>query len=429
MGVSLPNDEEGTAPGPTQPLARAGRILPAGCLLSGTYEVKGLLGEGGMGQVFEAHDVLLNRRVAIKVAWPGPDLPSVRKEAQALAIIQHPSLPQVFALGVHEGREYLVMERVYGVSLRARLQRWVEEQERLPVAEAVALIGAVAEALEVVHSAGVVHRDVKPSNIMIAPRGRVVLMDFGTVLPACNLGHDRRLMGTAEYLSPEAITDRVQPASAHLIDLYALGVLAFELLTGAPPFHHESARDTLLMHLERPVPDVRLARPDVPPGLARLVQDLLAKSPEDRPAGADEVLLRLRTPEAGPEPRPFELLVVDDHRQLAQALAAAARHVLPSLSVRIAGSGEEALQCIEERCPDLLAIDLELPGVNGLEVCMYLQGSGRRVPIVVVSGKAQPPDVQLLTQLGVQQLIPKTPGYLERFRAALTEAVRRGRTP
>ena len=245
------------------------------------------------------------------------------------------------------------------------------------------------------------------------------------VLPACDIERDRHLMGTAEYVAPEAIQGRIQAASAHLSDLYALGVLAFELLVGKQPFSRKgSPQDTLLAHLEEPVPDVQRDRPDVPLALAILVQDLLAKSPEERP-DAGEVLWRTRALDADPPRRTLEILVVHDRGPLARELAQAARQALPSALVRIAASGDEALACIDERCPDLLVADLDLRGVNGLELCMYLQGSGRRVPVVMVCGKPQPRDARLLSQLGVKQLIPTTNGWIERFRAALTDASRR----
>jgi serine/threonine protein kinase len=426
MGITLSDANDGTLPGPFPVLARGGHVFVKGAVLGGAYEIRGLLGEGGMGQVFEAQDLHLNRRVAIKVQWPNAKLPSIRKEAQALAVMQHPSLPSVYAYGVHDGIEYVVMERVYGVSLKERLDRRLDEREAFSVAEVVSILDSVTQALDVVHRAGIVHRDVKPSNIMLAPRGRVVLMDFGTVMAASEAGPEQRLMGTAEYLAPEAIRAQIELGWAHLVDLYALGILGYELLAGSPPYRAATPQSTLYDHLRRPVPDVTAARSDVPIRLASLLTALMAKSPDDRPSDAEEVLHRLRAIDEPAQRSGYDILVVDDHRQLAEALAAAAKQVAPRATTRIATTGDEALRLIDQRCPDLLVVDLELPGVNGLEVCMYLQGTGRRARVLVVSGKAHRPDAQILQQLGVQQLIPKNTTMMQRFREAISQIAPRG---
>jgi serine/threonine-protein kinase len=154
------------------------RIFATGELLDGIYEIMLLLGRGGMGQVFEAHDHLLNRRVAIKAAWPNPLSPPLRNEARALAAFQHPSLVSVHTLGEHRGIDYLVMERVYGVSLTQHAATRWGSGERFSPAEVVQILLPASEGLSVVHRAGLVHRDIKPDNIMLTPAHRVVLMDF-----------------------------------------------------------------------------------------------------------------------------------------------------------------------------------------------------------------------------------------------------------
>lgn len=261
-------------------------LLMLGTVLAGAYELRGLLGCGGMAQVFEAHDVHLDRLVAVKVARPRAS-DALRMEGRMLAAVRHPSVVGVFHAGTHRGLEYLVMERISGRSLRAHL----DEQPcgaALAIRTTVALLRAIARALTVVHAAGLAHRDLKPENVMLAPRDRVVLTDFGLTLPEF-LPSDGPLAGSPNYMAPEVIARNVQPGAGHLADLYALGIVAYELLVGRTPFEREHWLKTLQAHLAEPPPDPRALRPDVPDALARLVLELLAKEPEDRPDSAEWV--------------------------------------------------------------------------------------------------------------------------------------------
>lgn len=415
MGVTIFTGDERTLPRAPQPLPR-GLIFEPGELLDGGYEIRGLLGEGGMGQVFEANDVGLNRIVAVKAAWPGTPMPSVRKEAQALAAIRHPNLVTCFALGRHRGIEFLVMERVYGVSLYQHLFRRRGARDPFTVDEAVTILSALVETLDVVHRAGMVHRDVKPANIMLAPRGRIVLMDFGIFRPEREAGAEATVTGTPEYLAPEAIRATVKPGDAYLTDLYAAGVIGFELLAGAPPYSADSPQRTLLMHLEQPVPDLARRRPDAPPALARIIRELLSKNPDERPQ-ADEVLWRLRTLEKQPQPRGYSIVIVDDHAEMLDLLALKAGEAAPGARVQAARSGADALALVRRDKPDLVIADLDMPEMNGLELCMYLRGTeaASDCDIVVVSGKAQSADLQLLRTLGVGTFLPKRAGFLQQF--------------
>src|SRR5438874_2157269 len=146
-------------------------VFTSGEIVGELYEVRELLGMGAMGQVYEAHDRQLNRRVALKVVVPGADASSLRREGQALAAIRHPSVVTVYSMGVHRGIEFLVMERVFGISLDETLEQRRRRGERFAVAEAIDIVVRVAEGLAAVHAAGLSHRDVKPANVMIAPGG------------------------------------------------------------------------------------------------------------------------------------------------------------------------------------------------------------------------------------------------------------------
>jgi serine/threonine protein kinase len=281
-----------------KPPAR-GTIFSVGEVLSGIYLVRGLLGEGSMAQVFDVHDRQLNRESAVKVYWPvsraeeGDLGDLILREAQVLAAIQHPGLATVYNVGRHDDLDYLVMERIRGIGLDAEMAQRHRVKGRVPIRETIRILLAVAEALGAVHGAGCLHRDLKPSNVMLAGRERVVLMDFGLFLPEGALAFRPDPAGSPSYMAPESFSDAVMPGAGHLVDLYALGVMGFELLTARLPFRAASVEETAEQHISAPVPDLRVICPGAPPRLSALIADLLSKDPYDRPT-SEEVVWRLR---------------------------------------------------------------------------------------------------------------------------------------
>ena len=273
--------------------ARVTDLFHPGEVLSETYEIRGKIGEGGMGQVYDAYDLRIGRHVAIKAACPGSAVP-VSREARALgALHQHPGMVAVHALGVHAGVEYAVMDRILGATLEQHLERHRSVGSSLPIDEIVAILRGAADGLAVVHRAGMAHRDVKPANLILAPGNRVVLTDFGIFQPESELTESAIVCGTPRYMAPEAITGSIEPGELFLVDVYALGIVAYEMLTGSVPFDHEAAGKLLWMHVSEPVPDVSRRRPDTPPRLAALVRDMMAKDPQARPLGMDPVVWQL----------------------------------------------------------------------------------------------------------------------------------------
>ncbi|MEV7581638.1 serine/threonine-protein kinase [Streptomyces erythrochromogenes] len=261
-----------------------------GSVLAGRYRLEVLLGAGGMGQVWRGTDQLLHRQVAVKVLTrPGDRVLTTRllAEARAAAAFSDPHVVAVHDVG--EGQfgghssVFLVMELVDGRPLSEVLQKGP-----LPIDDVVRWGEQICQALEAAHRAGVVHRDVKPSNVLITGTGRTKLCDFGIArraLATQGLTATGMSIGTPGYMAPEQIRgDTVGPAT----DLYALGCLLYELLTGLPPFTGEPL-SVLSRHLEQPPVPVRARRPDVPLALDRLVGQLLAKEPGKRPASAAAV--------------------------------------------------------------------------------------------------------------------------------------------
>jgi tetratricopeptide (TPR) repeat protein/TolB-like protein len=284
--------------------------------LSGRYDVKRELGRGGMATVYLALDMRHDRKVALKVLRPdlaaalGPD--RFLREITIAASLQHPHILPVFDSGqaivpTRDGASgqaflYYVMPYVEGESLREHLRRHGE----MPIADAVRVLRDVAEALDAAHEAGVVHRDIKPDNVLLSGRSALV-MDFGVAKAVTAAAGSRGLtstgvaLGTPTYMAPEqAAADPVD----HRADIYAFGVLAYEVLTGRPPFEGRSAQAVIAGHLADPPPPIAIARPTVPPALAALVMRCLAKRASDRWQSARELLAHLEQAATAPEAPP-----------------------------------------------------------------------------------------------------------------------------
>jgi eukaryotic-like serine/threonine-protein kinase len=293
--------ETGTLPPPARELSahrlrKQTRLLRVGDLVGGAYEVRRLIGQGGMGQVYEGYDRLFRRRVALKLMWPRATA-TLLDEAQALATLKHPSIVELYAAGMFGETPYLVLERVDGTTLDAFLRARKRSVAPLGVGETLEKSARIADALAVVHAAGLVHRDVKPANILLAsgPARRVVLSDFGICQSEDHLTRKGALVsGSPSYMAPETIRNASQPGTRYLVDIYALGVVTFEMLAGRAPFVHENVRKLFSMHVREPAPDVRALRPDVPEEVATLLLDMLSKDPKARPRRADDVAARLR---------------------------------------------------------------------------------------------------------------------------------------
>lgn len=256
---------------------------------NGRYEILEQIGEGGAALVFRGHDHHLGRDVAIKVLRPelagDPEFAErFRREATAAAGLCHPSIAQVYDIGMDSTTSYMVMELAPGGTLAAR----VRASGALPCAEALRIAGEAAGALHHAHESGIVHRDIKPHNILFGRDGSVKVVDFGIAraLAQASISQTGTIVGSVHYLSPEQA--RGEPATPQS-DLYALGVVLFEMLTGKVPFEGDTPVGVALRHVQDVAPDVRALNPNVPNAVAAIVQRALAKSPEDRYRSANEM--------------------------------------------------------------------------------------------------------------------------------------------
>lgn len=260
-----------------------------GRLIAGRYRLAGQLGTGGMGAVWAGSDVLVGREVALKEAHFPPHLAADSKacagrvermlrEARAAARIDHPAVVTIHDVITHDGRPWIVMERVPGESLSDLLKR----QMRLPVGESARIAGLVAQALDAAHASRVLHRDVKPANVLLGPAGRVVLTDFGIahIEGEDPLTRSGEFIGSFEYAAPERLGGHTPGTPS---DLWSLGVMLFQMIEGRSPFRHPTVEATVAAVLTAKVP--RPSRAAV--GLAPLVTALLERDPANRPTAAE----------------------------------------------------------------------------------------------------------------------------------------------
>jgi serine/threonine protein kinase len=281
----------------------AGRSASIGTLLGGRYTLIQRIAFGGMGEVWAASDAVLGRTVAVKLLHPALSHDSgfaerFRAEARHTAGLAHPNIAAVFDYGEDDGTAYLVMERVVGQPL----SQVIAERAPLPAKETTAILVQAAAALQAAHQGGVVHRDVKPANILVTPDGTVKLTDFGISRADASapLTQTGQFLGTAEYLSPEQALGGPATAAS---DIYALGVVGYEMLTGLRPFDAGSVVATALAHVNRPAP---LLPDTVPVRIRDVISAALAKDPADRPASAADMARALGMPVAslGASPPP-----------------------------------------------------------------------------------------------------------------------------
>ena len=370
----------------------------------GPYSVVERIGRGGMATVYKAYHAALDRYVAIKVlpeffAEDEEYRERFHQEAMSVARLRHPNILSVYDFGHERGIAYLVLELISGGTLADRLG------SRIDIHDTVAMLKPIADALDHAHRNGVLHRDIKPSNILLHRDGTPVLADFGLAKLAASV---RRLtasgivMGTPEYMSPEqAAGDPIGPPS----DLYAFAIVAYEMLTGRVPFEADTPAAVLLSHLNKAMPAMHELRGELSRHAEDALRRALAKSPSERFQTATEFVAALtpaawptagqseqavtavaaRRPPSGPTRKLPSVLVVDDgvaNRELIEACLAGVE-----CEVRLAADGPSALSAVESREPDLVLLDVQMPGMDGHEVCRRIKSDPNRrlIPIVMIT--------------------------------------------
>jgi eukaryotic-like serine/threonine-protein kinase len=262
-------------------------------LIAGRYELEHKVGSGGMSKVYRAHDRLLERTVALKIlhehySQDDEYIERFRREARSVAQLTHPNVVTVIDRGEHEGRQYIVFEYIDGENLK----QLVEREGPLPPRQVIELGLQIASALASAHARGVVHRDVKPQNVILTDEGRPKVTDFGIARSADveSVTLTGTVMGTSEYIAPEQARGELVDFRS---DVYSLGAILYELCTGEVPYPGENPVSVAMRHLHEPVPSARAQRPDVPARLDAAIRKAMAKDPEERFRSMDELIVEL----------------------------------------------------------------------------------------------------------------------------------------
>ncbi len=267
-------------------------MVKIGMMIAERYEVLEKIGTGGMSDVYRAKDHKLNRFVAIKVLKQefseNKDFVSkFRVEAQAAAGLMHPNIVNVYDVGEESGFHYIVMELVEGITLK----KYIEKKARLSVKEAVSIAIQVAMGIEAAHNNHIIHRDIKPQNIIISKEGKVKVTDFGIAKAATSNTITSNVMGSVHYTSPEQVRGGFSDEKS---DIYSLGITLFEMLTGRVPFNGETTVAVAIKHIQEPMPTPRNFVPEIPVSVEQIVMKCTQKSPDRRYQSAPELIEDLK---------------------------------------------------------------------------------------------------------------------------------------
>ncbi len=393
----------------------------------GGCRIERQLGRGAMGAVYLGHHRSLDLMVAVKILSPDylemeeENVERFLREARTCAKLQHPHIVSALNVGQEHGYYYMVMHYIDGHTLQAEIER----AGALPVERAVAIVRQAAEALEEARRHQIVHRDIKPDNIMLDRDDQVKLTDLG--LAKC-LDEDKNLtqlgttLGTPYYMSPEQAMDSL--SADHRSDLYGLGCTFFHLVTGSVPYNDPSPLVVLSKHANAPLPDARALVPELPADLAAIIRRLMAKKPEDRyeTAGdlivdldrfaAGQPLLEISTPDA-PEEEDWriragaKLLIVDDSAIMRQIMRGALKR-LGALELFEAEDGAEALELIKRhRDLRLILCDINMPVMDGLTLLQQARKLKIHIPIVMITSESDKEVILNAVRMGANNYLTK----------------------
>lgn len=386
-----------------------------GVLIGNAYRVVGPLGQGGMGVVVLAVDERLERDVAIKLIRPAYTRnQSARErfliEARAMARVRHENVVEIFAFGEFDDTPYFVMEYVPGTNIA----NWLDDgilDDRLPsVDEALGYLDQVCRGVAAIHTSGAVHGDLKPSNLLIGPASRIAVADMGLSRlfdPTGRLG-DHPMAGTPAYMAPEFARNDLPRELVQRGDVYALGVIAFEMLTGHQPFDIESTADMLAAHRGAAPPLPSQFRPELTTAFDAALLQALSFDPYQRTANADtfrRALLEARE-SIKTSYNALRIIVADDDPDFRALAEETLAYGFPGARIESVADGEAALAACDREPASLAVIDLDMPGLNGVELTAALRAN-YSMPIVVVTASGGAPDWHLLSSLGADGFLVK----------------------
>ncbi len=399
-----------------QEAAAYAELVGPGDLVSERYRIKKLVGRGGMGNVLLATDEALDRDIAIKMIRPGSftagDVAELfLVEARAMAGVRHPNVVQIYEYGEHQGNPYFVMEYVPGKSAA----EWLDECEDQRAPAAIdAIIGVLDQAcrgLSAIHAQGIVHADVKPGNVLIGPAFRVAMTDFGLVRTLGAQDNHEMVVGTPAYIAPEIVYSADAVFSPQ-IDIFALAVMAYEMFTLCLPFAIEDVNSLFDVHLRKvPALEPSALRSDLPDAFDEVLLRGLARDLGERYRTADEfrkALLEARETISAYS-MSIRIVIADDDPDFLAVAREAVSFAFPGADIVCAKDGHEAINAIEEKPLSLAILDLDMPGMNGIEItaAMRAREATKGTPVIVVSATGGSSDWRLLQNLGAQGFLVK----------------------
>lgn len=389
--------------------------VPTDTVIDGVYRVKRLIGRGGMGLVLLCQDEKLVREVAVKMIAPdalGPDTQQLfLTEARAMAGVRHENVVQIFSYGEHEALPYFAMEYVPGFSVAEWLERWDAGGDPPSVDEVLGILDQACRGLAAIHAAGIVHADVKPGNILVGPSFRVAMTDFGLVRGLGEVDDNDLIVGTPAYIAPEVVYSR-QPVFDRRADVFALAVTAYEMLTGRLPWPIEDVGQLFEVHMRhKPLTPPSELRPDLPRAFDEVLARALSRDVRERyPTTHDfrRALLEARQT-AAPVASGVRVLIADDDEDFVEVARASLLTAFPGAQIECVSDGQAALDALDRKRASLAVIDLDMPGLNGIELTAAIRGREalETMPILVVTATGGGADWRLLQQLGADGFLVK----------------------
>lgn len=379
-------------------------MLPPGTMINQAYRVLRIIGTGNMGAVLLAQDIGLDREVAVKVIHPRMEgRASARdrflREARIMACVQHDNIVPVHCYGVHQEFPYFVMEYIPGADLKAL--RPGAEEPPMYVAEALRIIRHVCAATSAIHESGNLHSDLKPSNVLIGPRFRVMVTDFGLAHAIGETLKDE-IACTPAYASPEVLRNDRRTVAC---DVYSIASMVYELVTGRLPYM--GSLDQVVGHKLRhpPVHPSHVYR-KVPEKLGSEILRSLALDPKERHSSPQALYKALsKSVGLGSVDGPTRVVIADDDDDMRELLHALVAFSFPSCEIVLAKDGQEALKLATAAPTSLVMTDLNMPLMNGLELTAHLRV--HEIPVVVVTAHGGAEDWAALIRLGARALLPK----------------------
>ena len=373
-------------------------MLKTGMIIAERYEILGKIGTGGMADVYKAKDHKLNRFVAVKVLKPEfrEDTTFIRKfrsEAQAAAVLTHPNIVNVFDVGDDNGVYYIVMELIEGITLK----EYISKKGRLSVKEATSIAIQVSMGLEAAHSHGIVHRDVKPQNIIISMDGKVKVTDFGIARAASSNTISSNVMGSVHYSSPEQVRGGYSDEKS---DIYSLGITLYEMVTGKVPFDGDTTVAIAIKHLQEEMVPPSVYAEDLPHSLEQIILKCTQKSVDRRYQNMEDVIADLKHSLIDPQGDFVTLTSVDNEAKtvvISDEELGEIKHVPKQISKSEPEALEDEINETDyddepeekpRRKKTAKPEKTKKKGGHGLTIAMLLLGVVILVAIILVAGKA-----------------------------------------